>query len=454
MLRQGAGAIIGGVGALLLTRALGPGNYGLWGAALGIYIFLGMVSRLGIEVYLIRSEEEPRPQDYHLAFWLLLLLGVAGAALAILALPLIERWVRMEGFGPVATALFVGLPANMLGLVPLASLERALDYKRIALIELSGQITTYTVALPLAYGGLGPWAPVSGWWAQQLLTLSLLYRASAYRPRPHWETAMARTMLGYGLRYSASNWTGQLRDLVNPLIVGRYAGADAVGYVALAIRLVQQFSFDATQVVYRLSIAALARVQADRTKLVNAVTEGTNLQLIFLGPLLAGAGLVAHYALPPLLGPSWVPVLEVYPFIALFSLGYAASNLYISVLQVLGRTREVTAFMLLHVAVFAGAAALLVPRLGFVGYGWAEMVALPTFILLQVWVLVHIGNLRYSWVTYARAWVWFCAWGPPLFAPQLSPLAWASLAAPLLWSATRTELLQAAEIVLQRARRS
>ncbi len=449
MVRQGLGVIIGAGGTLLLTQAIGPGNYGLWSAALGIYFYTFNVSRLGIEVYLIRSEEEPRPQDYHQAFSLLLLLGVVGAGLAILALPFIERWVRLEGFGLVAAVLFIGLPVNMLGLVPLVRLERALNYKKIALIELSGQTITYAVALPLAYGGLGPWAPVSGWWAQQLLTLSLLYRKSDYRPRLHWEAVRARAMLGYGLGYSASNWTGQLRDLVNPLIVGRYAGAEAVGYVALASRLVQQSSFNITDIAYRVSLAALARLQAERVRLVNAVIEGTTLQLMVLGPLLAGAGLVAHYALPPLLGPSWVPVLDIYPFIALHYLGYAACNLYISGLQVLRRNRQATALLLLHVAVFAGAAALLVPRLGFVGYGWAEVVALPTFVLLQIWVLTHV-----EWSRYARVGVWFFAWGLPLFAPQLGPLAWASLAVPLLWSATRKELLQAAEMVLRRNSKS
>lgn len=447
MLRQALGVALAAGGVLLVTRAIGPGNYGLWGAAFGIFAYVSFVSRLGIEVYLIRSEEDPPPQDYHQAFTLLLMLGLAGAGLGLLALPLIGSWVRLEGFESVAAALFVGLPVSLLGLVSLAHLERALDYKKVAMIELSGQIITYAVAVPLAFGGFGPWAPVSGWWAQQLLTLGLLYRGSDYRPRLYWETSRARAMAGYGLGYSASHWIWALRDLINPLVVGRYAGAEAVGYVALAGRLVQQFSFDVTGVIYRLSIAALARLQSDRSRLANAVTEGTSLQLIALGFLLSGAGLVAHYALPPLLGSSWVPVLDIYPFIALHYLGYAIFNLNTSALQVLQRNWEVVAFHLLHVAIFAAAAFLLVPRLGFIGYGWAELAGLPAFFVLLIWVRTHVGR-----VSYTRAGVWFFAWAPPLFAPQLGPLAWTSLAIPLLWSPTRKELLLAAQMVLRKAR--
>lgn len=447
VLRQGLGIAIGVVGMILLTRAIGPGAYGLYAAAFGIYIYLVIVGQWGIDVYLIRREEEPQSQDYHQAFSLLLLLGLAGAGLAILTLPLIEGWVRLEGLGPVAIALFASLPVNLLQLVPLARLERALDYRRIALIELSGQIATYGVALPLAYQGLGAWAPVGGAWASQLLTLGLLYRMSGYRPRLHWESARVRAMAGYGLGISASDWVWHLRDLVNPLVVGRYAGAEAVGYVALAIRLAEQLSFLISAASHRLSIAAFARLQKDRARLVRVVSEGTSLQLMAVGPFLAGFGLVAPWVLPLLFGPRWLPVLEVYPFIALSYLSGAVFNLQASTLYVLRRIWEVVVFHLVHLILFAGSALLLVPYLGLRGYGWAEVVALPSYVLLLIWFQLYIGKPRY-----AQAGVWFVAWAIPLFSWQLGFWAWTSTTVPLIWSATRRELLQAVAMVLRGTR--
>jgi hypothetical protein len=48
--------------------------------------------------------------------------------------------------------------------VPSARLERALAYRRLALIELAAQMAFYLVALTLAYRGLGVWAPIGGRW--------------------------------------------------------------------------------------------------------------------------------------------------------------------------------------------------------------------------------------------------------------------------------------------------
>src|SRR5215213_8041747 len=87
--RQGLGIAISTVGVILLTRMIGPGAYGIYGAAFGFYTYLSILSQWGVEVYLVRREGEPQPQDYHQAFSLLLLLGLAGAGAAILVLPLL-----------------------------------------------------------------------------------------------------------------------------------------------------------------------------------------------------------------------------------------------------------------------------------------------------------------------------------------------------------------------------
>ena len=103
---------------------------------------------------------------------------------------------------------------------------------------------------------------------------------------------------------------------------------------------------------------------------------------------------------------------------------------------------------LVHVVVLAGAALLLVSRLGLRGYGWAEVVALPTFFLFAVWFHVYIGRGRY-----AEAGVWLAAWALPLFSWQVGPWVWLSIIVPLTWSKTRRELLQNVQTIATVLRR-
>ena len=429
-LRQGLGMLVSFGGTLVLTRTIGPGAYGLYAVALGIYAYLFSLSQWGIGVYLVRREGELVLKDYHQAFSLLLLLGIGTTVLALLLLPLLANWVRLGGFKPVAAAMFAALPLNLLTLPPLARLERALDYRKVALVELGSQIAYYLIALPLAFRGFGVWAAVAGWWAQQSLAVGLLHKLSNYRPRWYWEPVRLRTMIKYGLGFSASIWIWQLRSLVNPLIVGRYAGAEAAGFIALAIRIVEHLSF-VKGASWRLSIAAFAKLQEERARLIKALTEGMRLQILVLGPFLLGFGLVGPWLLPSLLSTSWAPVMGIFPFIALGYLVNALFALQSSALYVLRRNWEVALFHFSHIALFAGGAWLLVPRLGLLGYGWAEIIALPSYLVIHLVNIKHVGK-----PDYLLPGVWTLALAVALFWHSIGILAFIPLLGVLVWPAT------------------
>ena len=414
VIRQGLGVIIGLGGVLLLTRAIGPEKYGLYAACLNIFGYVQSLSQLGIEIFVVRREGEEDSQVYHQAFTLLLLLGLGGMLLSLLGLPLLSQWVRLDGFSSVAGVIFLGLPLVLLSQVPLARLERRLDYKRVAVIELGSQLIYYLVALPLAFQGAGVWAPVAGWCTQQIQTVSLLFLISRYRPRLCWNPDLIKQMLSYSVGYSASSWVWQLRNLVNPLVVGRYAGAEAVGYVALAIRLVEVLSF-VKGATWRLSIAALGRLQGDPIRLGKAVSEGMSLQILALGPLLVAASWVSPLILPLLFGDRWLPVIQIYPFIALSYLSNAMFNMHSSVLYVLQKNWEVTAFHVVHIILFAGASLLLVPRFSsIVGYGWGEVVALGSYAVIHIFVVRNISSPDYR-----LPMLWWSASAAALFVYQL-----------------------------------
>jgi PST family polysaccharide transporter len=155
---------------------------------------------------------------------------------------------------------------------------------------------------------------------------------------------------------------------------------------------------------------------------------------------------VAPWIIPALFGSRWLPVLEVYPFIALSYLANAAFTLHSSVLYVLQKNWQVTLFHLVHIALFAGAAVLFVPYIGVRGYGWAEVVALPSYIFMHASVVAYIGRPRYP-----HAAIWFTAWAIPLFGWQfLGPWTAISIVAPLIWPSTRRDLLQTVAMIREK----
>ncbi|MBE9030421.1 oligosaccharide flippase family protein [filamentous cyanobacterium LEGE 11480] len=412
-LRQGIGMAISLGGVLLLTRLIGPENYGLYAGTFGVFWYVQTVFQMGIEVYIVRHEGEESARTHHQAFTLLLLLSVLGVVCAWIGMPLLQQWMKIEGFAQVARMMFLALPIVFLAQVPTALLERRLDYQRVAFIELADQLIYYVVALTLAFQGYGVWSAVIAWWVQQIQGLVLFYWASRYRPQLCWEPALIKEMLTYGVSYSASTWVWCARALVNPLLVGRFAGAEAVGYVALAIRLAEVLGFVKTA-TWRIALSALAKFQGDRGRLIRAVNEGMGLQVLALGPLVVAFAWVAPWLMPQLFGPKWIPVVAVFPFIACGNLTNALFNMHSSALYVLKHNWAVTLFHLGHVLLFGGAALFLLPRYGFIGYGWAELVAIGSYVIIHHFLVKSVGSPNYG-----LPFIWWGGFAAALFVYQL-----------------------------------
>ena len=124
---------------------------------------------------------------------------------------------------------------------------------------------------------------------------------------------------------------------------------------------------------------ALARVQHDAARLALAVRDGLRLQLLLVGPALLALALVGVPVATWLFGPRWAALQDVMALLAAGTLCNAVFNLHSSALYAQGYPGRVWIFHVVHVAMFAGAAALLVPDVGIRGYGLAEVVAFPSY---------------------------------------------------------------------------
>jgi PST family polysaccharide transporter len=448
LMRQAIGIVITVVGVLLVTRIIGPSQYGLFAAGAGIVTFLYMFGNWGLDVYLLRKTEDPEEIEFHQAFTLLLVFAAALCISVIALRHIIAGFLKMPEESSLLLVMAFGIPMNLLTVPAVVKLDRELNFKQVAINELASQAGYYLVAVPLAFQGVGAWAPVAGFLTQQTGLLTLSYWTARFRPSLHWEPRLIKEMLGYGFSYSSSIWVWQMRNLVNPLIVGRFAGAAAVGYIAVGVRIAAMISF-AKSATWRLAMPAFARLGGDAARLRNAITEGMRFQAVAVGFPLATFALLAPFLIPLGFGAHWSPVVKVFPFIALSYLSNAMFNLHSSVLYMLQKNWKVTWFHVVHILLFAGGAVLLVPRMGFVGYGWAEVAALLSYPVIHLFLARTVGRPSYR----APA-IWYAA---SVFALALGSvgipalyLGFVILCAPLSFRKERSTLVGYAQVLLSR----
>jgi PST family polysaccharide transporter len=404
---------------LVMTWWIGPHDYGLFVAAIGLVAFLSTLARAGVDTYLVRREAAPDERVYDIASTLILCISIGLALAGAAVTPLLIRWYGSGEFVAPYLVSLLNIPITGLVGVPIAKLERELNFRRVAGIELGGQCLGLLVATILAWSGGRVWAPVAGQLTWQFFTLIAACVSTQLVPRLRFNASPAREMLTFGVGITASLRTWQLRTLANPLLVGRFAGAEAVAFVALAIRIAEALG-TFRLAAGRMAFAGLARLHDRSAEFRSALQGALYLQVITLGPLLCAFGLLGPLLFRHIIGARWMPSLTVYPFIAAGVLVNSVYNLQASALFVLGRQWAVMRSYIAHVVLLGGGTWLLLPRLGVVGYGWAELLAcIPYF-------LIHKGLAEIAAISYGQIRSWLIAFLSLLLVP-LMPRGWFTL---------------------------
>ncbi len=231
-LRQVCGIALNLGGALLITRLLGPAEYGIFGGAARVVLAVFALVQSGTAVHLVKFRPEA-PLDQALigtATASLAISGVLAAAVVSLFAPLLSVWTGIPAIAGAIVAMAWMLPLALVTLVPQVLLERRLSFHGVAKAELLATVVgNYAVAVPLAWRGHGFWSAIYGWMAQQATLAVALHALARHWPRTCWNRDRAREVWGFGLRYSLSIAIWQGRNLAVPLLVSRYAGAAGLG---------------------------------------------------------------------------------------------------------------------------------------------------------------------------------------------------------------------------------
>jgi len=421
-LRNGISMLIGLVGSLFVTRLIGPDNYGLYMAAFGIFGYLSNAVSPSVVAYLVREQSPDFLRHFHLAFWWLLGLGVIAAGVASgVVLVAAQLSGQIGDFQWIAVLQFVLLPLALISAVPQALLERDLNYRLLATIQLCSQITFYLAAAPLAWRGFGAWALVTGFWLSQIVQAVGYYTAARYRPRWYWNCHAWKQMLSYSFSHSLSGWLYNLRDLAPSVILFPLAGERAVGYYALADRFMRMIGFLYTA-FGGVAFSAFARLQEDKERFIRAIQESIQYLIVFLGVVLsvfvACIGLVASW----ILSSKW-NVIIIQQLCILMASRILLSSVFgvqTQALYVVGQNwlklKANLAFAVSLIAVsgvLVGVAPLAYAPLVFV---LADHIAhIPTYWYDMYGVRKHIGRIDYRVIL-----IWLAAAQAAVFAPLVS----------------------------------
>ena len=156
-----AGLALRVISVAILARLLTPHEYGVFAAALIAMDFAAMIYGMGLAPTLIQRKDV-RPDHVATAFSSALAMAVVAAVGMWYAAPLIAELLRIPELTQILKVLAWLTPLGAFSVLCEALLARNMQVKKVALRPLlSFTISTFLVAIPLAWYGFGYWSLVA-----------------------------------------------------------------------------------------------------------------------------------------------------------------------------------------------------------------------------------------------------------------------------------------------------
>jgi PST family polysaccharide transporter len=300
--------------SIVLARLLTPREFGL---AATVYLFAGVASLLaemGIGSAVVRKRDL-RAVDVATAFWANALGGVALTVLLVALSPAIARIYDSPEL--VGLMWLIALRFCLsLHVVPLALLERSMDFSRIARIDVLAFVLGATAAIAAAFAGFGAYSLVIGPLVQATVQSTLFMWTARFVPRSFIDRRAAADLWAYSSRYTAANLISYFRYNADGFLVGKVLGQEQLGYYGRGMVLVSLPLQQLTYVLHRVMLPVFTRLRDDDARL----RWGYGVSLGGIA-VLAGSGLsfvaaAADDIVPVVWGDQWRPVIPVVLWLA------------------------------------------------------------------------------------------------------------------------------------------
>jgi O-antigen/teichoic acid export membrane protein len=292
-------------GSVIVARLLTPYDMGVYGIALAITGILSILQAFGLNGFMVR-EPELGPEITRSVFTINLLLSIALAGLIAALSPLGGRFLHEDGVRRVLL-LLAALPLlGALEFLPATQVERAANFKAIALINMGRTATSQIVTVWLAFAGFSFMSLAYGQIAGS--SFSVLAYTLVGRRHVSFRIGLSdwRRVLSFGLNMLAISGVNAIAARLSEALLGRLIGLSALGLYSRASSLNSLVWDNIHLVIGRVVFVDLAAQKRSGASLRATYLTLVEVLTALLWPAFAGLAIVSGPFIRLVYGQRWV----------------------------------------------------------------------------------------------------------------------------------------------------
>jgi len=396
--------LIGLISTLVLARLLTPADFGIVVLAGLIVAVLDALTDFRFGQALVHYQDAT-DDEYNTAWTFNLIRGAVVAAILVGG-----AWLFSAIFNEsrlVEVFWVLGLIAILDALQNIGTIQFIKDirFDRDFTLRIGQKLSTFVVAVTLAFLWRNYWALIAGMAAGSAARLILSYVMHPYRPRfcvSAWRRLFA---------FSAWLMGGQVITLINQrleeFLIGGFMSTALVGIYNFAYELAAMATTELVGPAAQALFPGFSQIADDKARLRQAYEKSVQIVVAIGTPLGIGLALVAPELIIIVLGPKWIDaVLPLRVLSIMFSVSVLAMA-STSLLPAMGLTREPFMITLTQFIARAPVTAMVVWQFGFAGAVWARLVFGLSWVIHYMWAVRKALDISFrrvffvAWRSYA-----------------------------------------------------
>jgi len=343
---------------VIFARLAGPsaaGDYALAGAFMG---FLLPLAEVGLSQAVVQARAV-YPEQLRMLARINFGLGAVVFVLLAWAGPMLAGWYGRPALAGLLLLMSASLLVTPFGAMHGGLLVRAMRFEYIAQIEVLSWLGSSATVAGLAWAGWGAWAMAAGFLVRNVLAtflVRLFFNYSGLPPilplpdppesdPPGTPTAVS-PLLRFGFYDLASRWADFLANYLDKLIVGKWLGAEALGYYNMAFTFLVLPTGRLGYIINRTAFPIYARLQGEHAQIQSFFERAGRDLVLLLFPVYMGLALFAREIVLLFFGENWLAAVPLFIAFGVAGLVRSMAAPFPELLKGLGRPRLLMVLML------------------------------------------------------------------------------------------------------------
>lgn len=258
------------VSNIILARLLTPDDFGCIGM---LMIFISLSTSFidgGFGSALIQKKE-PTNHDYSTIFYWNIFLSVFLYGVLYVLSPFIASFYKIPLLSDVLKVQGVILFFNALSIIQQNQLRKRLEFKKLAIVNITSAVLSLGVAIVFAYKGYGVWALVAQQITLSVINAVMFWIVGKWKPNFVFSWKSFKELFSFGGFMLLSQLLGTLSNEIQGLLVGRKFNAATMGLYTQAYRLEGSAATATSSIIDQVTYPILASYQDDRSKFLSAL---------------------------------------------------------------------------------------------------------------------------------------------------------------------------------------